>query len=463
MEGRGAMSKDLPVKASFSSAGNALPPVPAHLQGVPGTQRAVSSANALGVDSDHEAIVVWLNTRAKNAHTRKAYLQELRRFMAFMLYLRGRPVSSATLGDLEAFRVWLAVPYLPAEGWPADFMPFKLDCAAGDGQTPRLRGLSIGSRRRADTTIRSFFRFLHEGGYLAANPCMKLGRLTGEEISHDELEKLQLSPERYARQRRQEAIALDNQDQGKAFSIALWRWLRGFLDSDENTWQIPDSPGLANDPTEPGQARCWPQERRERLRCILLFGYAAASRRAELAETMMNAIVRSGQRWVWKVIGKGRTATDGPDRVTLDDQALDALIRYRLARGLPGHPSPDEGQTPLIAKLTPKRVRPNHALKTGQGVTAGYLNTELQRFFSYAAPFAARQNPDWAPILRQAASHWLRHTRGSHFALGQVSLAMTAEHLRHKDPRTTSKYYVHLDDEARGGAIDSISRLLDEN
>ena len=113
------MSKDLPVKASFSSAGNALPPVPAHLQGVPGTQRAVSSANALGVDSDHEAIVVWLNTRAKNAHTRKAYLQELRRFMAFMLYLRGRPVSSATLGDLEAFRVWLAVPYLPAEGWPA--------------------------------------------------------------------------------------------------------------------------------------------------------------------------------------------------------------------------------------------------------------------------------------------------------------------------------------------------------
>jgi hypothetical protein len=133
MEGRGAMSKDLPVKASFSSAGNALLPVPAHLQGVPGTQRAVSSANALGVDSDHEAIVVWLNTRAKNAHTRKAYLQELRRFMAFMLYLRGRPVSSATLGDLEAFRVWLAVPYLPAEGWPADFMPFKLDCAAGDG------------------------------------------------------------------------------------------------------------------------------------------------------------------------------------------------------------------------------------------------------------------------------------------------------------------------------------------
>jgi hypothetical protein len=87
-------------------------------------------------------------------------------------------------------------------------------------------------------------------------------------------------------------------------------------------------------------------------------------------------------------------------------------------------------------------VRPDRALKTGDGVTAGYLNTELQRFFSYAAPFAARQNPDWAPILRQAASHWLRHTRGSHFALGQVSLAMTAEHLRHKDPRTTSKYYV---------------------
>ena len=458
------MSKDLPLKAAFSSAGNALLPVPAHLQGVQGTQRAVSSANALGVDSDHEAIIVWLNTRAKNSHTRKAYLQELRRFMAFMLYLRGRPVSSATVGDLEAFRVWLAVPYLPAEGWPADFMPFKVEGAAGEeGHDARLRGLSIGSRRRADTTIRSFFRFLHEGGYLATNPCMKLGKLTGEEISHDALEKLQLSPERYARQRRQAAIALDNQDRDKAFSVALWRWLRSFLDSEENTWQIPDSPGLAGASSAPGPIKCWPLERRERLRCILLFSYAAASRRAELAETMMNAIVRSGQRWVWKVIGKGRTATDGPDRVTLDDQALEALIRYRLARGLPGHPSAGESETPLIAKLTPKRIRRDRTLKTGEGVTAGYLNTELQRFFSYAAPFAARQNPNWAPILCQAASHWLRHTRGSHFALGQVSLAMTAEHLRHKDPRTTSKYYVHLDDEARGEAIDSISRLLDEH
>lgn len=457
------MNKTLPAKALPSDADQALLPVPEHLQGLQGNQRALMSANALGVDNDHAAIIVWLNTRAKNSHTRKAYLQELRRFMAFMLYLRGRPISSATVGDLEAFRVWLAAPYLPAEGWPAGFMPFRVDAAASDGHAARLCGLSIGSRRRADTTIRSFFRFLHEGGYLAANPCMKLGKLTGEEISRDALEELQLSPERYARQRRQEVIALDNQDQGKAFSVALWRWLRSFLDSDENSWQIADSAEQAAAEGVVGQIKPWPPERRERLRCILLFSYAAASRRAELAETMMNAIVQSGQRWVWKVIGKGRTASDGPDRVTLDDQALDALNRYRLARGLPGYPSPGEGQTPLIAKLTPKRIRRDRTLKTGEGVTAGYLNTELQRFFNHAAPFAARHEPEWASILRQAASHWLRHTRGSHFALGHVSLAMTAEHLRHKDPRTTSKYYVHLDDEARGGAIDSIARLLDEN
>lgn len=450
-----------PINATADDVRPGLLPVPAHLQGVRGAQRAALSVNVLGADNDHEAIVVWLNTRAKNGHTRKAYLQELRRFMAFMLYIRGRPLSSASVGDLEAFRVWLAVPYLPPEGWPAGYMPFKLETASANGQAPRLRGLAIGSRRRADTTIRSFFRFLHEGGYLAANPCMKLGRLTGEEISLDELEKRQLSPEAYARQRRREAIALDNQDGGKAFPVGLWRWLRGFLDSDENTWQIPDSP--VAEPPGPGPVKRWPQERRERLRCILLFSYAAASRRAELAETTMNAIVRSGQRWVWKVIGKGRTASDGPDRVTLDEQALDALLRYRLVRGLPAYPSPGEGEIPLIAKLTPKRLRRDRALKTGAGVTPGYLNTELQRFFNYAAPFAERHDPDWGPVLRQAASHWLRHTRGSHFALGRVSLAMTAEHLRHKDPRTTSKYYVHLDDEARGEAIDSISRLLDES
>ena len=53
-------------------AAEALLPVPAHLQGVQGTQRALGLANALGVSSDHEAAVVWLNTRARNTHTRKA-------------------------------------------------------------------------------------------------------------------------------------------------------------------------------------------------------------------------------------------------------------------------------------------------------------------------------------------------------------------------------------------------------
>lgn len=106
-----------PINATADDVGPGLLPVPAHLQGVRGAQRAALSVNVLGADNDHEAIVVWLNTRAKNGHTRKAYLQELRRFMAFMLYIRGRPLSSASVGDLEAFRVWLAVPYLPSEGY----------------------------------------------------------------------------------------------------------------------------------------------------------------------------------------------------------------------------------------------------------------------------------------------------------------------------------------------------------
>jgi site-specific recombinase XerD len=155
-------------------------------------------------------------------------------------------VSSATLGDLEAFRVWLAVPYLPAEGWPAVSCPSS-GSAAGEA---RLRGLSIGSRRRADTTIRSFFRFLHEGGYLAANPCMKLGKLTGEEISHDELEKLQLSPSATRASAARRPSPSTTRTRARRSSIALWRWLRSFLDSDENTWQIPDSPSL--EATRPG-------------------------------------------------------------------------------------------------------------------------------------------------------------------------------------------------------------------
>ncbi|MBP7394100.1 MAG: site-specific integrase [Zoogloea sp.] len=448
------------VSAAIHEGGPVMLPIPPHLQAGGDARRSVAVANSLGATNDHEAILTWLNARAKNVQTRKAYLQEIRRFLAFMLYIRGRLISNATVGDLEAFRVWLVAPYLPAEGWPAGYMPFGKgsEAPAADGQV-RLKGLATGSRRRADTTIRGFFRFLHDSGYLATNPCLRLGKLTGEEISQDALEELQLSPEMYARQRRLDAIEQDNRGADKAFSIELWLWLRDFLDAPENQWRIAD-PDAGEGAAAASRPQPWPPERQERLRCILMFGYAAAGRRAEIAETTMSAIVQSGKRWIWKVIGKGRTAADGPDRVTLDDAAVQALMRYRAARGLSGYPDASERQVPLIAKLTPQRRRSKQPLKTGEGVTAGYLNSELRRFLNYAAPFAAMREPAWEAQLRRAASHWLRHTRGTHFALGHVSLARTAEQLRHKDPRTTSKYYVHMKDEERGEAVDAISTLL---
>lgn len=409
------------------------------------------AANSLGVDNDRDAVMVWLNARAKNAHTRKAYLQEVRRFATFMACLRGHTLSQATAADLEAFRAWLAVPYLPDQGWPAGYVPFRSKEAGG------LLGLAIGSRRRADTTIRGLFRFLHEGGYLPTNPFLRLGKLTGEEITIEELARRGVSPRQYARKLRQDAIREDNLAADKAFSFGLWRWLRAFLDAPDNTWEIPSADGESAQSV--GAIAPWPPERRARLRCILLFSYAAASRRAELAEATMGAVVKSGARWVWKVVGKGRSAVDGPDRVTLDEDAIEALRHYRQTRGLGGYPDSSEYDVPLIAKLSPRRPR-RVELKTGEGVSPGYLNSELRRFFGFAARFAGQVEPGWEGDLRNAASHWLRHTRGSHFALGHVSLARTAEQLRHKDPRTTSRYYVHMKDEERGEAVDAVSKLL---
>lgn len=413
----------------------------------------ITIGNSLGADSDQEAVLIWLNTHAKNPHTRKAYLQELRRFAAFMVHLRGKSLVHATVADLEAFRSWLSAPYRPEGGWPAGFIPFRTDDAG------RWQGLSLGSRRRADTSIRGMYGFLHATGYLAANPFLQLGKLTGEEISQEELARRGLTVREYALQQRRLAIRQDNLGQDKAFSFELWRWLRSFLDAPENTWQIAADTSDGTEDRTRRSTSSWPVERRARLRCILLFSYAAASRRSELAEATMNAIVRSGTRWVWKVVGKGRSAADGPDRVTLDDDAMNALQEYRLARGLSSWPESGELDVPVIAKLRPKRRR-RATLKTGDCVTAGYINLELRRFFEFAAVFAARVNPAWGHSLQQAASHWLRHTRGSHFALGHVSLARTAEQLRHKDPRTTSRYYVHMKDEERGEAVDAISKLL---
>ena len=112
--------------------------LPEALIGANGTQRGLPTTNSLGADNDVQAILIWLSTKAN--HTRRAYLLEIRRFLAFMVWIRGRAISSATDGDLEAFRVWLTNPELPTQGWPADYLPFKLM------ETPPGSGL----RRDAD-------------------------------------------------------------------------------------------------------------------------------------------------------------------------------------------------------------------------------------------------------------------------------------------------------------------------
>jgi integrase len=449
----------LVLAASHNQPEHLFGALPETLDGSTGTQRGLPTTNSLGAQNDLEAILVWLSTKAKNSHTRRAYLLEIKRFLAFMVWIRGRAISSATDGDLEAFRVWLGTPQLPESGWPANFVPFKsLEMPPGSGRWV-LQGLAVGSRQRADSTVKGLFKYLHEGGYLAVNPYLRLGKLTGEEVSLDVLKMLNLTPEAHTSQRRQEAIARDNARADKAFSVDLWKWLTNFLDAPENDWRIPDL-GDTGPQQDSSPLPRWPLERQERLRCILLFGYASAGRRAELAETTMNAIVRSGNRWVWKVVGKGRKAVDTPDRVTMNDAAMQALLRYRIARGLSAYPDSSEKDVPLIAKLTPKRLRKDRQLKTGLGVTADHLNKELQRYFQYAASFAGKVNPAWEAHLLGAASHALRHTRGTHFALANIPIATTADQLRHKDPRTTANYYVHIKDEERAQSVDAVDRHL---
>jgi integrase len=337
-------------------------------------------------------------------------------------------------------------------------MPFKT--VGGDDRSPPLpKGLSLSSRKRADNTIKGMYRYLHGAGYLAQNPAFLLSGLTGAEVSQDDLERIGVSPERYVRRLKQQAIANDNRAESKALSADLWVWLCEFLDASENTWRIPEIP---SSPLPSTANPAWKLERRERLRCIMLFGHASASRRSELTDSMMSSVVLSDRRWVWKVLGKGRNPSESPDRVVLTKTAINALGRYRLVRGLPEFPSAAEESEPLIAKLTPVRPRQHGigSLKTGRGVTAGYLNTELQRFLSFAAGFVPEGRERWAVQLRTAASHSLRHTCGTHYALAGLSMDDAAKHLRHKDPRTTAKHYTHLTDDERGQSVDAMERLL---
>lgn len=249
-------------------------------------------------------------------------------------------------------------------------------------------GIQTISRSRSMTVIGNMFDWLHRGGYLASTP------FSITDFSID--------------QKKERA---NNQQRGiqRYFEEELWEWLEAYLD------KLPEG----NESQKKKKAR---------LAFIVRFGYWTAARRSDLVHSRMGYIFPMNGQWIWQVQeGKGGKVGN----IVLVKPALSALTAYRQTRDLPNTPSITEKDEPLVCNINGTK-----------GIQEWQLNNLLKSFFCQAANDMEEINSSYAAKLRQASSHWLRHSWATHAANAGVILTTLADQMRHSSTETSKRFYI---------------------
>ena len=138
--------------------------------------------------------------------------------------------------------------------------------------------------------------------------------------------------------------------------------------------------------------------------------------------------------WWLKVFGKGRKLRD----VTVPQGYLNYLTRYRRWRGLSDLPSANEN-TPLLEKIR------------GQGgMTTRHIRRLVKTVLDDA--FETMKNAKGEKLakqLKEASSHWLRHTGASMEVERGRALKDLSEDLGHASMATTDTIYVQTESKKR--------------
>lgn len=138
--------------------------------------------------------------------------------------------------------------------------------------------------------------------------------------------------------------------------------------------------------------------------------------------------------WWLKVFGKGRKLRD----ITVPESFIEYLKRYRSYRGLPPLPSAGENH-PIVEKIR------------GQGgLTSRQLTRIVQTVFDRAyEAMRLTENADNARKLKEASTHWLRHTGASMEIERGRALKDLSEDLGHSSMATTDTVYVQTENRVR--------------
>lgn len=140
------------------------------------------------------------------------------------------------------------------------------------------------------------------------------------------------------------------------------------------------------------------------------------------------------ENWWLKIYGKGRKLRD----ITVPPDFLHYLKRYRAHRGL--SPLPYSGDNSAIVE----KIR-------GQGgMSSRHLTRLVQAVFDLAYDeMRASEGDDKARKLKEASTHWLRHTGASMEVERGRALKDLSEDLGHASMATTDTVYVQTENKKR--------------
>jgi site-specific recombinase XerD len=241
--------------------------------------------------------------------------------------------------------------------------------------------LSVGSADTGMTIVRSLCEWLVRRNYLDSNPW-------------DDVPKRPDAP---------------SMPQLRAFSQKQWSLVQDWLDAQ---FQQPPSPAL------------------HRLKFLLDFAYMSGMRLAELAAAKVGWLrheqLDDGE-WAWSimVLGKRKKWREVP----LPDPAVQALGDYLSSRGLSRNPEANRPDTPLLSHLGREAA-----------LTTSRIYEILATTFERCAVDVYTSDRRAADRIREASTHWLRHTYGSHSAARGVPQDVLQANLGHESLATTSIY-----------------------
>ena len=370
--------------------------MPAALNGEQGLYRAPPHLCLMGARNDYDALMVWLRSKT-SAHTRRAYRKEAERFLLWAIVQKNKPLSSMTLEDCLEYRDFLLNP-TPVDRWCG----LRSHGRWSPLWRPFEGPLTERSQRQALTVLRSLYAFLVDQCYLLGNPWNGVA----------------------PHQRQAPKV-----DAGRSFSRVQWSLIQ------EQLAVLPET----------GANR--------RLRFALQFLYATGLRASEIVAARVLDLRwvqypadaeddEEAQGWLLMVLGKGNK----PREVPVDPALIVLLHDYLAHRGLnPDFNHPETKLAFLLGKADDVRDKLSRAqgqqISALEGISPATLYEQIKTFFaSCAAKLDAAKEPQAAARLRQASTHWLRHTHGAHAVARGVPIEVLQLNLGHASINTTTIY-----------------------